>query len=35
MSERMLFDLSGIDRDDDESFRDAPRRIWEIILTRM
>lgn len=35
MGERMVFDLSGIDWDDDESILAATRRIWEISVTRM
>ncbi|MFZ4486149.1 MAG: hypothetical protein ACOYO9_06135 [Candidatus Nanopelagicales bacterium] len=29
MSERLVFDLSGIDWDDEESIRRAARQLWE------
>ncbi len=35
MSERMVFQLSGIDWDDDESVRAATQRIWKTVVTRM
>ncbi len=35
MSDRMVFDLSGVDWDDDESIRAATRRIWEISVAKM
>jgi hypothetical protein len=35
MSERLVFDLSGIDWDDEESIKEATRTIWEISVARM
>jgi GTP pyrophosphokinase len=35
MSERLVFDLSGIDWDDEESIKEATRTIWEIAVARM
>jgi (p)ppGpp synthase/HD superfamily hydrolase len=35
MSERLVFDLSGIDWDDEESIRAVSGRIWELSATRM
>lgn len=32
MSERLVFDLSGIDWDDEESIRRATRQIWEFTV---
>jgi hypothetical protein len=33
MSERLVFDLNGIDWDDEESIRRATRQIWEFTVT--
>ncbi|MCX6431389.1 MAG: hypothetical protein NTX29_00910 [Actinobacteria bacterium] len=32
MSERLVFDLSGINWDDEESIRRATRQIWEFTV---
>ncbi len=32
MSERLVFDLSGVDWDDEESIRSATRQFWEFTV---